>query len=84
MEQELQIQQYVRQSREGDDAAFGQLVVMYQSFVFRIAFRLICNYEEAEDITQETFIRAWVHLPGFDGKVKFSTWQRNLRSPGQD
>lgn len=69
-----QIQQLVRQSQEGNSQAFGQLVVVYQPFVFRIAFKLICDTAEAEDITQEAFIRAWTHLPDFDGKVKFSTW----------
>lgn len=73
MEQE-QIQQLVRQSQGGNSQAFGQLVVVYQPFVFRIVFKLLCNTTEAEDITQEAFIRAWIHLPNFDGKVKFSTW----------
>lgn len=67
-------QQLIRQSAGHDKAAFGQLVTEYQYFVFRLAFRLLCNTEEAQDATQEVFIRAWTHLSQFKPQVKFTTW----------
>lgn len=62
----LEIQKLIQQSRRQDSYAFSLLVRQYQDFVFRLAFRLLCNYEEAQDITQETFIRVWTHLPQFN------------------
>lgn len=64
----------IRASLQKDNKAFGRLVEEYQYFVFRLAFRLLCNTEEAQDIVQETFIRAWTHLPQFKPHVKFTTW----------
>ena len=70
----LEIQKLLQQSRRQDSYAFSLLVRQYQDFVFRLAFRLLCNYEEAQDITQETFIRVWTHLPQFNLQAKFTTW----------
>ena len=70
----LEIQKLIQQSRRQDSYAFSLLVRQYQDFVFRLAFRLLCNYEEAQDITQETFIRVWTHLPQFNLQAKFTTW----------
>ena len=69
----LEIQKLIQQSRRQDSYAFSLLVRQYQDFVFRLAFRLLCNYEEAQDITQETFIRVWTHLPQFNLQAKFTT-----------
>lgn len=73
MEQK-EVQQLIQQSLQEDRQAFGQLVIEYQSFVFRLALKLLCRSDEAEDITQEVFIRAWIHLPQFNPQVKFTTW----------
>ena len=70
----LEIQKLIQQSRRQDSYAFSLLVRQYQDFVFRLAFRLLCNYEEAQDITQETFIRVWTHLPQFNLQAKCTTW----------
>ena len=70
----LEIQKLIQQSRRQDSYAFSLLVRQFQDFVFRLAFRLLCNYEEAQDITQETFIRVWTHLPQFNLQAKFTTW----------
>lgn len=42
--------------------------------VFRVAYRMLQDRAEAEDVTQETFLRAWKHLPNWQPKAKFSTW----------
>jgi RNA polymerase sigma-70 factor (ECF subfamily) len=61
-------------SRQNDARAFRKLVEAYQSMVYRLAFRLLCNDEDAKDVVQETFIRVWKHLDSFNTELKFSTW----------
>lgn len=61
-------------SRKNDEQAFRKLVEAHQSMVYTLAFRLLCNDEDAKDAVQETFIRAWKHLGSFNLELKFSTW----------
>jgi RNA polymerase sigma-70 factor, ECF subfamily len=64
----------VAQSREGDAEAYGQLVRRYQSKIFRLAQHITQNREDAEDVLQETFLKAYEHLEQFQGNSKFYTW----------
>jgi len=64
----------VARARRGDEAAFEQLVLRHQRYAFNLAYRVIDNYAEAEDVTQEAFVRAWRGLPGFRGQARFATW----------
>jgi RNA polymerase sigma-70 factor, ECF subfamily len=64
----------VAQSREGDAEAYGQLVRRYQSKIFRLAQHITQNREDAEDVLQETFLKAYEHLDQFQGNSKFYTW----------
>jgi RNA polymerase sigma-70 factor (ECF subfamily) len=66
--------------RDADDAAFEALVARYQRFVFRIALGVLGagGRQEAEDITQEVFLRLVVHLRDFRGDSTFRTWLRHL------
>jgi RNA polymerase sigma-70 factor (ECF subfamily) len=64
----------VRQARQGDREAFSKLVTRHQRYVFNLAYRLLWDYEEARDLTQEAFLRAWCCLPAFRGEAKFTTW----------
>jgi RNA polymerase sigma-70 factor (ECF subfamily) len=68
------IENLVERSKQHDMAAFRQLVETCQPFVFRLAFRLLCNDDEAKDIVQETFIRIWLHLDRYRNHARFSTW----------
>jgi len=68
------IENLVERSKQHDMVAFRQLVETCQPFVFRVAFRLLCNDDEAKDIVQETFIRVWLHLHRYDHRNRFSTW----------
>ena len=68
------IENLVERSKQGDTAAFRQLVETCQPFVFRLAFRFLCCEEEAKDIVQETFIRVWLHLHRYRHGARFSTW----------
>jgi RNA polymerase sigma-70 factor (ECF subfamily) len=64
----------VAQARQGDQAAFEQLVRRHQQYVFNVAYRVLNDTAEAEDATQEAFVRAWRGLPGFRGQSRFTTW----------
>ena len=58
----------------GDTNAFGELVDRYQNFVFTIAIRILKVSEEAEEVAQDSFIKAFDSLKSFRGDSKFSTW----------
>jgi RNA polymerase sigma-70 factor (ECF subfamily) len=64
----------IARARRGDEAAFEQLVLRHQRYVFNVAYRVLRDVSEAEDITQEAFVRAWRGLKGFRGHAKFTTW----------
>ena len=64
----------VAQAREGDDKAFGELVRRYEGKIFRLAQHVTQNREDAEDVLQETFMKAYEHLDQFKGDSKFYTW----------
>ena len=67
-------EQLVLSSKKGDQDAFAQLVQQHQRRVFNLAFRMLQQYEEANEVTQETFLAAWQGLPSFRGDAQFSTW----------
>jgi RNA polymerase sigma-70 factor (ECF subfamily) len=64
----------VAQSRQGDTVAFGELVRRYEAKIFRLAQHVTQNREDAEDVLQETFMKAYEHLDQFQGNSKFYTW----------
>jgi RNA polymerase sigma-70 factor (ECF subfamily) len=64
----------VSQAREGDTQAFGTLVRRYEGKIFRLAQHVTQNREDAEDVLQETFMKAYEHLDQFKGDSKFYTW----------
>lgn len=64
----------VRASKSGDADAFGELVKKYQKRVFRIARTITRSSEDAEDICQNVFAKAWGHLAEFEERASFSTW----------
>jgi len=67
-------EQLVQASQAGDQEAFALLVQRYQRRVFNLSLRLISDYDEASEITQDAFVAAWQGLPGFRGEAQFSTW----------
>jgi RNA polymerase sigma-70 factor, ECF subfamily len=64
----------VAQARESDDRAFAELVRRYEAKIFRLAQHITQNREDAEDVLQETFLKAYEHLDQFQGQSKFYTW----------
>jgi RNA polymerase sigma-70 factor, ECF subfamily len=73
--QHLDLNQLIRAALEGDNGAFGSIVRRYQQPLFSFLGRMGMPQALAEDIAQETFIRAWRNLPRFDAsRAQFSTW----------
>lgn len=64
----------VERARAGDTAAFDKLVRQYERQIFRVAQHITQNREDAEDITQDVFFKAYQKLNQFQGNSKFSTW----------
>jgi RNA polymerase sigma-70 factor (ECF subfamily) len=58
----------------GDGAAFGLLVERFQRKVFRVAFAIVRDDGEADNITQDTFVQAYTHLARFEERSAFETW----------
>jgi len=60
--------------RAGDRLEFSRMVEAYSSRLYRLALKMLGNQQDAEDVLQETFIKAFRHLSGFDGRSSISTW----------
>ncbi len=67
-------QYYINQIIDGDTNAFSVLVDRYKDLVFTLALRMLKNREEAEEVSQDTFIKTYKSLHKFKGDSKFSTW----------
>ncbi len=61
-------------ARKGNQHAFRVLVERHSQSVFRLAFRMTGNEQDAEDVVQETFLRAYKQIHRFDGRAAFGTW----------
>ena len=66
--------QLLSKAREGDQAAFNDLVTRYSRKIYRLAKHITQNDEDAEDVLQETFLKSFEHLGDFHGQSKFYTW----------
>jgi RNA polymerase sigma-70 factor (ECF subfamily) len=64
----------IQLSRTGDRRAFVELVGLYSSKIHRLAYRMLHNKPDSEDIVQETFMRVYMNLNHYDESQKFSTW----------
>ena len=64
----------VAATKLGDCAAFAELWTRHSNTAFRMAYRITGNQDDAEDVIQDAWMRAYVHLNTFDGRAKFSTW----------
>ncbi len=74
MSNPLDDQAIVRSCLEGDERAFAELVRRYNTAIFRLAWRMLRNEEEARDIVQEVFLRVHRAMASYDQNRKFSTW----------
>jgi len=64
----------IAQARKGNTKAFSDLLERYERKIFRLAQHITQNREDAEDVLQETFLKAYEHLDQFQGNSKFYTW----------
>lgn len=60
--------------RAGDRAEFAKMVDAYSSMIYRVGLKMLNNPQDAEDVLQETFIKAFRYLDRFDGRANISTW----------
>ena len=67
-------QYYITQTLQGNTQAYANLVTKYQNYVFTILIRMLKNREEAEEVAQDTFVKAFEALSTFRGESKFSSW----------
>ena len=64
----------INQAREGDQKAFESLLNKYRNLVYHVMIKMVGNSQEAEDLTQEAFIKAFNALASFNEEFAFSTW----------
>jgi len=64
----------VAQAKAGDQAAFSELVTHYERKIYRLAKNITRNDEDAEDVLQDAFLKAYTHLDNFKGDSKFYPW----------
>ena len=69
-----QILLLLKKSLKGDNEAFGELILKYENFVYNTVYHAIGNRDDAFDVSQEVFIKAFRALKNFRGDCKFSTW----------
>jgi RNA polymerase sigma-70 factor (ECF subfamily) len=64
----------VAAAKSGDHPAFAELWTRHSKTAFNMAYRITRNQDDAEDVVQDAWMKAYVHLNTFDGRSKFSTW----------
>src|SRR5215472_8993385 len=64
----------VRESRQGSRESFERLLIRYEKAVFNAAYRILHDYEDAKDVTQSVFLKAFENLEYFDPKHRFFSW----------
>src|SRR5438552_15355290 len=69
-----ELDRLVAAARDGDRAAFDELVRRTYVDAYTLALRLTADEEDARDVVQEAYLRAWKGLPNFRGDAKFNTW----------
>ena len=67
-------QQYIDRVINGDTSAFAVLADQYKVMVFSLALKMLKNREEAEEVTQDSFLKVYKSLAKYKGESKFSTW----------
>lgn len=67
-------EELVSRSMGGDTDSFNQLILRWERPIYALAYRVIGREEDARDVCQDTFLRAYRALPGFKGQAKFSSW----------
>src|ERR1700727_697756 len=74
MQSKLSDAELIEQTLAGNQQAYADLVKRHQRFVFTLAMRFVKTREDAEEVSQDSFIKAYRSLSAFQGNSKFSTW----------
>lgn len=69
-----ELHQLIRKAKRGDDEAFEELVYRFKGRVYRQAYGMVNDHMEAEDISQEAFLKAYYSLPRLDSEYAFTSW----------
>src|SRR5262245_47345074 len=70
--------EWIERARRGDAEAFRVLVDRHRDRAYGLALRIVRSPADAEEVTQDAFVRAWLALPGFRGEARFSTWLHRI------
>ena len=73
-------EQLIRRAQQGDNGAFEELLLLHQKKVYNLCLRMSANADDALDLSQEAFIRAWRSLGQYQFEASFSTWLFRLTS----
>src|SRR5918912_2768501 len=80
MDQQAEELGWIEQTLQGDRVSFGHLMHRYAGAVYNLAYRMLGNAQDAEDASQEIFLRAYTRLASFDRTRRFSTWLLSIAS----
>lgn len=72
--------EYIKRCQEGDSEAFGELVTLYENKILNYCYRMLGNRTDAEDATQEVFVKLYRFIGSFTGQSAFSTWLYKIAS----
>ncbi len=78
--EDTSVAELVEKARQGDKRAFGSLVELYKDKIYSYVSRMLQDPSEAQDVTQEAFVRAYEALPSFRGASSFRTWLYRIAS----
>ena len=71
-------EELIRRFKKGERESFDEMVVAYSPRLFRLAYGLLGNKQDAEEVVQDAFVRAYRALPGFRGDASFETWMHRI------
>jgi RNA polymerase sigma-70 factor, ECF subfamily len=74
----IDLENIITKAKNGDKISFGILVKKYQQFAFNLAFRVLCNEDDAKDVVQDSFVKIWKNIKLYNPKVKFTTWMYRI------
>lgn len=74
----LEIDRLVDESMRGDDEAFGRIVQTYHGRIYSVVLRVVNNAEDARELTQAAWVKAWQRLPEYKREAKFYTWMYRI------
>lgn len=75
---EDQVFKLLAKAKQGDINSFRLIIRSYQRYGFAVAFKILCNEDDAKDVVQESFIRIWKNISSFNYQNKFSTWMYKI------